>query len=176
MGMPFCTTHTFSLPRGLHARHPARRRSRVTNATAAGNGAAQVPAAIRRPKPARAAPAVAERRRCGRSCPGAWLFSPTGRGGAGQSGLAASAEIVLNPGFELGSVLTVHTVAAAMTRGGDVLLMDADVLYHERIMAAFAAGQRPVNRMLMDREFEAGDEPAKLCVRDGVASGLRKQG
>jgi len=25
-------------------------------------------------------------------------------------------EIVLNPGFELGSVLTVHTVAAAMTR------------------------------------------------------------
>jgi hypothetical protein len=45
-------------------------------------------------------------------------------------------EIVLNPGFELGSVLTVHTVVAAMTRGGDVLLMDADVLYHERIMLA----------------------------------------
>ena len=84
-------------------------------------------------------------------------------------------EIVLNPGFELGSVLTVHTVAAAMTRGGDVLLMDADVLYHERIMAALAAGHRPVNRMLMDREFEAGDEPVKLCVRDGVAIELRKQ-
>jgi choline kinase len=84
-------------------------------------------------------------------------------------------EIVLNPGFELGSVLTVHTVAAAMTRGGDVLLMDADVLYHERIMAALAAGHRPVNRMLMDREFEAGDEPVKLCVRGGVAIELRKQ-
>ena len=84
-------------------------------------------------------------------------------------------EIVLNPGFELGSVLTVHTVAAAMTRGGDVLLMDADVLYHERIMAALVAGHRPVNRMLMDREFEAGDEPVKLCVRGGVAIELRKQ-
>ncbi len=84
-------------------------------------------------------------------------------------------EIVLNPGFELGSVLTVHTVAAAMTRGGDVLLMDADVLYHERIMAALAAGHRPVNRVLMDREFEAGDEPVKLCMRDGVAIELRKQ-
>jgi choline kinase len=39
-------------------------------------------------------------------------------------------EIVLNPGYEQGSVLTVHTVAEALTRGGDVLLMDADVLYH----------------------------------------------
>src|SRR5476649_2514570 len=42
--------------------------------------------------------------------------------------------IVLNMNFELGSVLTVHTVADALTRGGDVLLMDADVLYDERIL------------------------------------------
>jgi choline kinase len=83
--------------------------------------------------------------------------------------------IVLNPRFELGSVLTVHTVAEAMTRGGDVLLMDADVLYHDRIMAALVAGERPVNRVLLDRDFEAGDEPVKLCVRDGVPVELRKQ-
>jgi len=84
-------------------------------------------------------------------------------------------EIVLNPRYELGSVLTVHTVAEAMTRGGDVLLMDADVLYHDRIMAALTAGQKPVNRVLLDRDFEAGDEPVKLCVRDGVPVELRKQ-
>jgi choline kinase len=84
-------------------------------------------------------------------------------------------EIVLNPRFELGSVLTVHTVADAMTRGGDVLLMDADVLYHERIMTALVAGGRPVNRVLLDRDFEAGDEPVKLCVLDGVPIELRKQ-
>lgn len=84
-------------------------------------------------------------------------------------------EIVINPGFELGSVLTVHTVAEAMTRGGDVLLMDADVLYHERIMAALVAGATPVNRVLLDRDFEAGDEPVKLCMRDGVPVELRKQ-
>ena len=84
-------------------------------------------------------------------------------------------EIVLNPRFELGSVLTVHTVAEAMTRGGDVLLMDADVLYHERIMTALAEGGRPVNRVLLDRDFEAGDEPVKLCVRDGVPVELRKK-
>ena len=83
-------------------------------------------------------------------------------------------EIVLNPRFELGSVLTVHTVAEPLTRGSDVLLMDADVLYHERIMSALVAGRGPVNRVLLDRGFEAGDEPVKLCVRDGVPIELRK--
>jgi choline kinase len=84
-------------------------------------------------------------------------------------------EIVINTRFDLGSVLTVHTVAEAMTRGGEVLLMDADVLYDERIMRALVAGSAPVNRLLLDRDFEAGDEPVKLCLRDGVPIELRKQ-
>ena len=83
--------------------------------------------------------------------------------------------IVLNPEFELGSMLTVHTVATALTQGGDVLLMDADVLYHERIMQALVAGVGPVNRVLIDRNFEPGDEPVKLCLRAGVPVELRKQ-
>jgi choline kinase len=32
-----------------------------------------------------------------------------------------------------------------------------------------------VNRVLLDRDFEAGDEPVKLCVRNGVPIELRKQ-
>ena len=84
-------------------------------------------------------------------------------------------EILLNPRFELGSVLTVHTAADAMTRGGDVLLMDADVLYDQRIASALVAGPQPVNRVLIDRHFEAGDEPVKLCVTGGVPIELRKQ-
>jgi choline kinase len=84
-------------------------------------------------------------------------------------------EIVVNPRFDLGSVLTVHTAAGALTRGGDVLLMDADVLYDERISNALTAGSGPVNRVLIDRDFEAGDEPVKLCVRGGVPVELRKQ-
>jgi choline kinase len=84
-------------------------------------------------------------------------------------------EIVLNMDFELGSVLTVHTIAEALTRGGDVLLMDADVLYDERILRALVAGSTPVSRLLIDRHFEAGDEPVKLCVQNGVPVELRKQ-
>ncbi len=84
-------------------------------------------------------------------------------------------EIMLNDRYELGSVLTVHTVAEAMTRGGDILLMDADVLYDERILTALVAGRGPVNRLLIDRDFEAGDEPVKVCMRDGLPIEMRKQ-
>jgi choline kinase len=84
-------------------------------------------------------------------------------------------EFVFNLQFELGSVLTVHTAADALCRGGDVLLMDADVLYDERMLEALLADSRPVNRLLIDRDFQAGDEPVKLCIRDKVPIELRKQ-
>ncbi|HXC21161.1 MAG TPA: phosphocholine cytidylyltransferase family protein [Steroidobacteraceae bacterium] len=84
-------------------------------------------------------------------------------------------EIVLNRRFELGSVLTLHAVADAMTRGGDILVMDADVLYDERIMDTLVAGRSPVNRLLIDCDFEDGEEPVKICLRDGVPIELRKQ-
>ncbi|MBS0378520.1 MAG: phosphocholine cytidylyltransferase family protein [Proteobacteria bacterium] len=84
-------------------------------------------------------------------------------------------EVVLNPRYELGSVLTLHTAAAAMTGGGDVLVMDADVLYHERIMQALVANPAGTNRVLIDRGFEPGPEPVKVCVRAGVPVELRKQ-
>ena len=84
-------------------------------------------------------------------------------------------EIVINERFILGSVLSVHVAADAMRRGGDVLLMDADLLYDSRIMQALAAGAAPGNRILIDRDFEPGDEPVKVCVHHGIAVELRKQ-
>jgi len=84
-------------------------------------------------------------------------------------------EIVINPAFELGSVLTVHTAAEPLGRGGEVLLMDADVLYDRQILRALVAGERAVNRVLIDRDFEMGDEPEKLCVRGGAPVELRKR-
>jgi choline kinase len=84
-------------------------------------------------------------------------------------------EVFINERFTLGSVLTVHVAAGPMRRGGDVLLMDADVLYDARIMQALADGAAPSNRILIDRDFEAGDEPVKVCVQDGIPVELRKQ-
>jgi choline kinase len=85
------------------------------------------------------------------------------------------AQVLVNERFTLGSVLTVQVVADAMRRGGDVLLMDADVLYDARIMQALVQDPAPSNRILIDRDFEAGDEPVKVCVQDGVPIELRKQ-
>jgi choline kinase len=62
-----------------------------------------------------------------------------------------------------------------MTDGAEVLLMDADMLYDARIAKALVAGQRPVNRVLIDRDFESGEEPVKVCIRDGVPIELRKK-
>lgn len=82
--------------------------------------------------------------------------------------------IMLNDRYDLGSVLTVHASAAAMCAGGDVLLMDADVLYDGRMLEALVQGAT-ANRLLMDRDFEIGDEPVKLCLKDRVPVELRKQ-
>jgi len=84
-------------------------------------------------------------------------------------------EIVANPRFTLGSMLTVDMAAGQMTRGGDVLLMDGDVLYDVRIARALVAGAPGVNRILLDRDFEAGEEPVKICLRGGVAVEFRKR-
>ena len=49
------------------------------------------------------------------------------------------------------------------------------MLYGGQIARALTAGDDPVNRLLIDRNFEKGDEPVKICVRDGVPIELRKQ-
>ncbi len=84
-------------------------------------------------------------------------------------------EIFINERFTLGSVLTVEVVADAMRRGGEVLLMDADVLYDSRIMQALVNAPASGNSILIDRDFEPGDEPVKVCVQDGIPVELRKQ-
>ena len=89
-------------------------------------------------------------------------------------GRRADVELVFNARYELGSMLTVHTTAEALTRGGDVLLMDADVLHDPCIMHALTQDAH-ADRLLIDRGFEPGDEPVKVCLRDGVPVEFRKR-
>jgi choline kinase len=71
-----------------------------------------------------------------------------------------------NPDFRNGSIVSLWAVRDALRQGGDVLLMDGDVLYDRRIVARLVA-TRHANCFLMDRDFEPGDEPVKLCIKDG---------
>ena len=84
-----------------------------------------------------------------------------------------------NPLYTLGSSLSVWHVRHALAGGDDVVLMDADVLYHPEILQRLVRSPTP-NCFLMDREFAPGDEPVKICMagarivefRKCVAAGL----
>ncbi len=52
--------------------------------------------------------------------------------------------------------------------------MDADVLYHPAILQALIDTEHR-NCFLLDRDFEAGDEPVKICVRGNTMVDFRKQ-
>jgi choline kinase len=82
--------------------------------------------------------------------------------------------LILNPLYTQGSVVSVAAAAEALSAGGDVLLMDADVLYDLRILEPLVSGECQ-DRLLIDRDFEAGEEPVKLCLRAGKPVELRKK-
>lgn len=87
---------------------------------------------------------------------------------------AIAVRTVLNPDFTAGSVVTLASLAAPLAAGGDVVVMDADVLYDPRLMQRLLrSGHR--NCLLLDREFEPGDEPVKICIRGGHIVDFRKQ-
>jgi len=82
---------------------------------------------------------------------------------------------VTNPRFERGSVVSLWTAREALCAGGDVLLMDADVLYDRAILARLVEGGAG-NVFLIDRKFDdGGQEAVKLCLRRGVPVEFRKR-
>lgn len=80
---------------------------------------------------------------------------------------------VLNERYEEGSVVSLWRARDVLEGGRPVLLMDADVLYDPRILRPLTRGDG--NRLLLDRNLEAGDEPVKACVRDGALVEFRKR-
>lgn len=84
---------------------------------------------------------------------------------AENAGFPGEITFVHNPDYTEGSVITMAVLGAAMmSAGGPVILMDADVLYDPRMMARLANSAH-ANCLLVDRDFEEGDEPVKICVR-----------
>jgi len=80
---------------------------------------------------------------------------------------------VYNEHFEEGSIVTLWTLRDELCCGEQVLLMDADVLYDGEAFSRLL-NSRHENCLLLDRGFESGDEPVKICVRDGEIVEFRK--
>jgi choline kinase len=78
-----------------------------------------------------------------------------------------------NPRFTLGSGLSLWTAREVLRGENDILFMDADVLYHPALMERLLSAPGR-DRLLLDRDFDPGDEPVKLCLRNGVPVEFRK--
>jgi choline kinase len=82
--------------------------------------------------------------------------------------------IVQNPDYRKGSIISMLIGLQALANEPDFILMDADVLYDYRILEKLLNTPHQ-NCFLLDREFEQGEEPVKLCVRDGQLIEFRKK-
>ena len=81
---------------------------------------------------------------------------------------------VYNPDYTQGSVVSLWTLREYLAAGDDLLLMDADVLC-DRSMIEQLIKTKIDNCFLLDRDFEPGEEPVKLCVRENSLVEFRKQ-
>jgi choline kinase len=81
---------------------------------------------------------------------------------------------VFNANYEEGNIVTLWALRDELCCDEPVLLMDADVLYHEELLERLV-NTRHRNCLLLDRAFEPGDEPVKVCVRDGKIVEFRKR-
>ena len=82
--------------------------------------------------------------------------------------------ILHNPQYRRGSILSLWTARDTLKSGDDVLIMDADVLYHPNILVRLVENPRP-NCLLLDQDFVAGEEPVKICLNAGRIVEFRKQ-
>ena len=82
---------------------------------------------------------------------------------ARNSGFPGELIFAENPDYEEGSVITLAALGEALvSAGGPVILMDADVLYDPCLIARLANTPNE-NCLLVDRDFEDGDEAVKVC-------------
>jgi choline kinase len=83
-------------------------------------------------------------------------------------------EAVENPDFREGSVVSLWTTRDAMDGSDEVLVMDADVLYAPAILERLVASPS-ATALLVDRDFVPGDEPVKVCLKDGAVVEFSKR-
>jgi choline kinase len=73
---------------------------------------------------------------------------------------------VFNPDYRQGTVVSLWCARATLLEDESCLCLDADVLYHPALIERLIASPHG-NCLLLDRDFEQGEEPVKLCVRNG---------
>lgn len=73
---------------------------------------------------------------------------------------------IFNPRYHGGPIISLWTARDVLRGGDDVLFMDADVLYHDHLLERLVRSAH-ADCFLVDRDIETGEDPVRLCVRDG---------
>jgi len=85
----------------------------------------------------------------------------------------SNVKIIYNNDYHLGSTVSLWKTREAVLGQCDTLLLDADVLYHPKMLKVLTKSKSS-NCLLIDRNFEPGDEPVKVCIHKEKITEFRK--
>jgi len=85
-----------------------------------------------------------------------------------------SIHFVKNSDYHEGSLISLWHQNATLRSGKTVILMDGDVLYDGRMIERLLTAA-PENVLMFDEKIEEGDEPVKICFKDGILVDFRKK-
>lgn len=75
-------------------------------------------------------------------------------------------EVIENPMYRGGSIISMWYARETYRRGKRVLFMDADVLYDTNILKRLI-GNPEASAFVYDEALDEGDDPVRICLRDG---------
>jgi len=82
--------------------------------------------------------------------------------------------IIENPMYRGGPIISLWTARETLRSGVPVLLMDADVLYDRRLLERVALS-RHGTVLAFDSDIDDGEDPVRICLRDGKPVEFGKQ-
>ena len=82
-------------------------------------------------------------------------------------------QTILNPNYQAGTIASLHCAKKLMQSGEDILVMDADVLYHVELIKRLTSSKHDLH-ILYDKNYEVGPDPVLLCMNEGKIIEFRK--
>lgn len=83
-----------------------------------------------------------------------------------QIGAEDYVQTIFNPRYRGGPIISLWAAREVMRQGDDVMFMDADVLYQPALLERLIHSPHE-SCFLLDREIELGEDPVRMCIRDG---------
>ena len=74
-------------------------------------------------------------------------------------------KIFRNSRYKLGSIVSLVCAGKFFYTKGDLIFMDGDVFYDKKVLKKLINSKKK-NCLLIDRKFEKGEEPVKVCIKN----------